>query len=278
LREGTYIDVGIGDIAKGSVTRAFYERGWRGINVEPLESHFEAIARERPLDINLSLIVLGRAGYGQLFVAHNKATSSAELASQWRAQGINVQQVKRPCTTLTEICVQHVTGPIHILRLHAEGCEIEILQAMNFTRFRPWIVLIQGTQPDLACEEPALCAAKYCFAYADGVNRIYIAAERNSELAPYFGTPPNIHDRFVRASEWRAQREVEKLRAERLEFEQSLFESERHAGALATQRQKLAEELSTLKDENKKLRERGVSFSWRLKAFAKRVLRFLRRA
>ena len=39
-----------------------------------------------------------------------------------------------------------------------------------------------------------------------------------------------------------AQRELEKLRAEKLELEQSLFESERYAGYLAAQRQKLLDE------------------------------------
>ena len=39
-----------------------------------------------------------------------------------------------------------------------------------------------------------------------------------------------------------AQREIEKLRAEKLELEQSLFESERYAGYLAAERQKLLDE------------------------------------
>ena len=39
LREvthGFYIDVGAADPDSDSVTRAFYDRGWSGINVEPV--------------------------------------------------------------------------------------------------------------------------------------------------------------------------------------------------------------------------------------------------
>jgi hypothetical protein len=36
LSGGFYIDVGAEDPTQNSVTRAFYERGWHGINVEPV--------------------------------------------------------------------------------------------------------------------------------------------------------------------------------------------------------------------------------------------------
>jgi hypothetical protein len=32
---GFYVDVGAGDPKEDSVTHAFYERGWSGINIEP---------------------------------------------------------------------------------------------------------------------------------------------------------------------------------------------------------------------------------------------------
>jgi hypothetical protein len=34
-RRGFYIDVGAWDPVQDSVTKHFYDRGWRGINVEP---------------------------------------------------------------------------------------------------------------------------------------------------------------------------------------------------------------------------------------------------
>ena len=50
---GFYIDIGANDPIEDSVTKLFYERGWHGINVEPLPSVFEVLSADRPRDINL---------------------------------------------------------------------------------------------------------------------------------------------------------------------------------------------------------------------------------
>src|ERR1700761_8288608 len=46
LPAGFYIDVGAEDPTKDSVTRAFYERGWGGINVEPVQEPFHKLGDE----------------------------------------------------------------------------------------------------------------------------------------------------------------------------------------------------------------------------------------
>src|SRR5262249_40189981 len=53
VRRGTYIDVGAHDPEHLSVTKLFYDRGWSGINIEPVPSSFERIARARLRDVNL---------------------------------------------------------------------------------------------------------------------------------------------------------------------------------------------------------------------------------
>ena len=40
VERGFYVDVGAADPEEWSVTRAFYDRGRSGINVEPLEEYF----------------------------------------------------------------------------------------------------------------------------------------------------------------------------------------------------------------------------------------------
>ena len=47
---GFYVDVGAADPEELSVTRAFYERGWSGINVEPRDEYFEKLILARPRD------------------------------------------------------------------------------------------------------------------------------------------------------------------------------------------------------------------------------------
>ena len=53
VKNGFYIDVGANDPELHSVTKAFYERGWYGINVEPLAQYQPAFLQQRARDINL---------------------------------------------------------------------------------------------------------------------------------------------------------------------------------------------------------------------------------
>ena len=58
---GFYVDAGAYHPVVGSVTKAFYDRGWSGINVEP-GSVFAELAAGRPRDVNLQMAVGDRAG------------------------------------------------------------------------------------------------------------------------------------------------------------------------------------------------------------------------
>ncbi|TFW30732.1 FkbM family methyltransferase, partial [Duganella callida] len=53
VADGRYLDVGAGDPLAGSVTQLFYERGWRGINLEPAHGHLRQLRIARPADRNL---------------------------------------------------------------------------------------------------------------------------------------------------------------------------------------------------------------------------------
>lgn len=53
VTEGFYIDIGASSPDQDSVTRWFYESGWRGINVDPLVSSISDFQEERPDDTNV---------------------------------------------------------------------------------------------------------------------------------------------------------------------------------------------------------------------------------
>ena len=67
-RRGFWVDVGAGDPILDSVTAAFAERGWRGVNVEPLPREHQRLCAARPADTNLRVALGARAGLGKLFV------------------------------------------------------------------------------------------------------------------------------------------------------------------------------------------------------------------
>jgi FkbM family methyltransferase len=59
---GFYVDVGANDPEIDSVTKLFYDRGWRGINIEPNPVPFRRLAARRPRDINLNVGASNTAG------------------------------------------------------------------------------------------------------------------------------------------------------------------------------------------------------------------------
>ena len=48
VENGHYIDIGAQDPVADSVSLAFYERGWRGVHVEPVPTHVAALRAARP--------------------------------------------------------------------------------------------------------------------------------------------------------------------------------------------------------------------------------------
>ena len=48
INAGFYVDIGAGDPLVDSVSLAFYERGWRGIHVEPLPDYAAKLRQARP--------------------------------------------------------------------------------------------------------------------------------------------------------------------------------------------------------------------------------------
>jgi len=205
VEAGFYIDVGANDPSVDSVTRLFYEQGWRGINIEPLNSHVAALQRDRPRDINLCTAV--GASFGEVDIweceVRGWATADREVIDQHIRQGRKGRYVRTPMTTLSAICLEHAAGEIHFLKVDVEGFEAAVLQGMDFRRFRPWIVVVEATRPHSTEEmheawEPSLLQSDYAFAYADGLNRFYLAGEQ-FELQPHFKYPPNFFDEFVKA-------------------------------------------------------------------------------
>ena len=92
---GFYIDVGAHDPLIDSVTKAFYDRGWRGINVEPVPESHRRVSAERTRDINLCVGCSDRRGRATLLQAVGQGTglstfSEADVARHERG-GVQVQ-------------------------------------------------------------------------------------------------------------------------------------------------------------------------------------------
>ena len=203
--KGFYIDVGANDPEIDSVTKAFYDRGWHGINVEPVSEWHEKLQKDRPRDINLKVAAGNRKGNLIFYEIPGTGLSTSNEAFTKNADkiGYKSKKIKIPEVRLTTICEQHTYSDIHFLKIDAEGAEKSVIDGMDFSRFRPWVLLIESNIPNSTEEnyeewEDIVLTASYLFAYADGINRFYIAKE-HPELLDVLRYPPNFFDNFIKA-------------------------------------------------------------------------------
>ena len=209
---GYYIDVGAAHPDIDSVTRAFYDHGWSGLNIEPVPGSARLLQASRPRDTTLQVALGAMAGTTSFFVVDGAGSSYPGLSTALAPVGdshranFSVQEINVSVNTLSAVCERHVRGPIHFLKIDVEGFERAVLEGADFSRFRPWIVLLEATaplstEPNYAEWEPILLAADYRFAWSDGLNRFYVAAEKCADLLPAFSAPPNVFDNFIRPAD-----------------------------------------------------------------------------
>lgn len=208
IKNGFYIDVGACDPIIDSVTKVFYDHGWRGINIEPVEQYYERLCQERTEDVTLP-VAAGAENGSLLFYEipdTGLSTLESDIAERHQKNGWTVVKRTIPVMTLSAICRDYAKEIIHFLKVDVEGAEKQVLLGMDFQQYRPWVVLMEATIP-LSQEEnyekwePILLNSGYQYAYFDGLNRFYIADEKAAEIKPYFSVPPNLFDDYQRYSE-----------------------------------------------------------------------------
>jgi FkbM family methyltransferase len=214
VEHGFYVDIGAQDPIVDSVTKMFYERGWRGINVEPVQHWFDRLRTDRPDDVTLRLLVTDQPGTAVLHEVAGTGLSTMDeaLAANHAQAGREVVRRTLECATLDSVLAKHGQPVIHFLKIDVEGAEELVLRGLSLEQHRPWILVIEACAPNSTVEthgawEPSVLAAGYRFVYFDGLNRFYLAKEQASRSAA-FSAPPNVLDDFIRFSEWRARNDL----------------------------------------------------------------------
>ena len=240
------------------MTLAFYQRGWRGVNVEPAPDLQLRLRQARPADINVAAAAAGHDGDGLLYQLPGTLLSTCddEQARQLSAAGHTV--VRRPVElrTLDALCATHAGTVIHFLRIDAAGAEAAALAGLDLQRWRPWILLVRAeqAQPDW---QARVLAAGYTLAHDDGRNHYYVAAGQ-ATLADALRLPPSPRDDFMLCEDhpyaqpldgWRARTAAAEAAAEQsrtwslahtLEWKQKYEQFEHARHTVAEQERQLA--------------------------------------
>ena len=200
---GFYIDIGAHHPTIDSVSLAFYERGWTGIDVEPVPD-FAALLREhRPKNEVVELALSNDTGKISLTVVPETglSTASSDLAAAMAEEGEKYHDLKvlevDQCR-LSDLADFYADRAVHWMKIDVEGFEQQVLEGWDPTILRPWILVVEATVPNSeqsnhACWEPIVLDAGYQCVYKDGLNRFYLAVEY-TQLASAFEYPPNVFD------------------------------------------------------------------------------------
>lgn len=205
IAEGFYIDVGAAHPIKNSVTKYFYEKGWRGINIEPIPDFFKALESDRPLDINLNIAASDQTGTSTFYMVARGSLSTFDgvYAEQLgRERDVPVEPLDIPTRTLSSICKEYAQNRvIHFLKVDAEGWERHVLLGADFKEFRPQVIVVEATKPNTTevCSDEwdsLLLENGYTEVHFDGINKFYVAGEA-SHLIERFQIPLSWHDGFI---------------------------------------------------------------------------------
>lgn len=148
---GYYVDVGAYDPDRFSNTKRFYQKGWRGINVEPNYNNFKKFLVSRSEDININVGV-GLEEKTSIFYDFFPDTLSTFSQTEARENILNgfILREKRKVKVnkLEKILNQYSKRKsIDFLSIDTEGYDYQVLQSNNWRKYKPKLICVEKGKP-----------------------------------------------------------------------------------------------------------------------------------
>lgn len=202
IKGGFYIDVGAQDPVVDSVSRAFYENGWRGCHVEPTSQYAEMLRRDRPDELVFQLALGRENGAADFWTIEGTGLSTMDqaIADDHGKRGFAAARGIVPVITLDELFARLGRDEVHWLKIDVEGGEKAVLEGWQSSAIRPRVLVLESTRPLTTVEdylewEPFVLDKGYEFAKFDGLNRFYVH-KSYLELKNVLAISPNVFDGF----------------------------------------------------------------------------------
>lgn len=157
----SYLDIGANEPKFISNTYYFYEKGSRGVLIEPNPFLFKKLKKQRPHDIVLNIgIGFKEVNEADFYLfpdyANGLSTFSEKEAKHWMEVGmkgmgkIPIEKViKMPLVPVNSILEKYFADKApDILSLDVEGLDLEILKAMDFKEHRPMLICVETMMYD----------------------------------------------------------------------------------------------------------------------------------
>jgi FkbM family methyltransferase len=190
IAKPTYLDIGTNHPYKCNNTFYFYNRGSRGVCIEPDQQFAPLIKKYRSGDVFLQAgVSAGTASEAIMYTFPGEHSgwntfSAEEAIYRHNTSGVpftkthNVEQVN-----INEVIEKYFNPHPNIISLDVEGLDLDILKSLDFTRFQPEVICVETITFSVTNEEEKiveifdLLTAKGYMVFADThVNTIFCRA------------------------------------------------------------------------------------------------------
>lgn len=145
--KGFYVDVGAHHPVRFSNTLNLYQKGWKGINIEPNEESVKTFKKMRPRDINLNLAISNMKNLCNYYKFRDPAlnTTDIQICKLREKQGYKYIEKKIIQTqTLNQIFLEYCKNKsIDLLKIDVEGNELDVLHSNNWNKFIPKVIICE---------------------------------------------------------------------------------------------------------------------------------------
>lgn len=233
--DGRYVEIGANDPEIDSITKAFYDRGWSGLEVEPEPEFARRYRESRTRDVVVEAAVTGQ---GDSVVLHRIAgtglsTTVGDVDAGHRESGFAAEDLTVRGVRLDDLLAEtgFDSGDVHFLVVDVEGAEAEVLSTVDLRAWRPWVLVIEATEPastrsTRGAWEADVLEAGYQFCLFDGLSCFYVAEEHAPTLARSLSYGATATDDFLDALVVRLQTRLDEVTAEMAELAAQVAEEQ----------------------------------------------------
>ncbi len=256
VKQGRYVDVGANHPHFYSISQAFYERGWHGVTIEPMSDLAKLHRHERPRDMLVEAVASDTDG--ETVILHSVPGTGLsslveEVGDHARQNGFSVEDIDVEARRLTSILDDHRDdlAQIHFMTIDVEGAEELVLRGLDLRAWRPWVLVVEATQPLSTTPshevwEHYVTGAGYTFCLFDGLSRFYVADEHRGALEASLSYPACVFDVYTTPENVQLRNELEHLKDTERQLVRWRHRALREWAEIAADRSAVADEIRAL--------------------------------
>jgi FkbM family methyltransferase len=149
VQSGFFVDVGAYHPIRFSNTYLFYQKGWRGINIDARPNSMDMFKQIRPNDINIEVAIGQKEEVLTYYMFDEPGLNgfSKEISEdRHKNTPYKIQQtVAIPLKRLETVLDEYLPSktPIQFMSIDVEGLDLEVLQSNNWEKYKPLIILVE---------------------------------------------------------------------------------------------------------------------------------------